>query len=54
MNPIMRWGRVLASRQDLFLIALLLTIIFMISFDPAQILCTRASRHARATRYSFM
>ena len=27
---------------------------FMISFVPAQILVTRASRHARATRYSFM
>ena len=28
--------------------------IFMISLDPAQILVTRASRQARATRYSFM
>ena len=27
---------------------------FMISLEPAQILLTRASRHARATRYSFM
>ncbi len=27
---------------------------FMISFEPAQILVTRASRQARATRYSFM
>lgn len=27
---------------------------FMISFVPAQILWTRASRQARATRYSFM
>ncbi len=27
---------------------------FMISFEPAQIFVTRASRHARATRYSFM
>ncbi|KJV03729.1 hypothetical protein VF34_00882 [Rhodococcus sp. PML026] len=27
---------------------------FMISFDPAQILVTRASFHARAARYSFM
>jgi hypothetical protein len=27
---------------------------FMISFVPAQILVTRASRQARATRYSFM
>ena len=27
---------------------------FMISFEPAQILATRASAHARATRYSFM
>jgi len=27
---------------------------FMISFDPAQILVTRASRQARAARYSFM
>ena len=27
---------------------------FMISFEPAQILVTRASRHARETRYSFM
>ena len=28
--------------------------IFMISLDPAQIFVTRASRQARATRYSFM
>ena len=28
--------------------------IFMISLEPAQILVTRASRQARATRYSFM
>ena len=28
--------------------------IFMISLEPAQILLTRASRQARATRYSFM
>ena len=27
---------------------------FMISFDPAQIFVTRASIHARATRYSRM
>lgn len=27
---------------------------FMISLDPAQIFETRASRQARATRYSFM
>ena len=27
---------------------------FMISFEPAQIFVTRASRQARATRYSFM
>ena len=27
---------------------------FMISLEPAQILVTRASRQARATRYSFM
>ena len=27
---------------------------FMISLDPAQIFVTRASRQARATRYSFM
>ena len=27
---------------------------FMISFEPAQILVTRASIHARATRYSVM
>lgn len=27
---------------------------FMISFEPAQIFDTRASRQARATRYSFM
>ena len=27
---------------------------FMISLEPAQIFVTRASRQARATRYSFM